>query len=113
MTKKEELTLLLNLFIKDNLKHGFADATIDAYVDKFINATTKPNIKKLNKLIDNFEMAVAELSPETHDPEFDADYRPYRVEQFLFNHDELKKLIAERKIWLAKKRAGVRNYMHK
>jgi hypothetical protein len=111
MDKKEYLKLFIDVFIRDNLKTGFRDEKINNYIDKFLESTKKTNVNKLNKLIDEFENVIVDLSNGHRDIEFDKSYRKYRFSQFLFEHDELKGAIKQRKIWLNKKRLGIRNYM--
>jgi len=112
MDKKEFLRLFLDVFIRDNLKHGFCEETLNDFVDKFLEATKKTNVNKLNKLIDEFENVVADLTDNIHDnDEFVKSYRKYRFKQFLFEHDELKEAIKERKVWVKKKKLGIKNYM--
>jgi hypothetical protein len=112
MNKKEFLRLFLDVFIRDNLKHGFCEETKNNYIDKFLVATEKTNVNKLNKLIDNFENVLIELNNGYRDKdEYVKFTRKYRFEQFLFEHDELKEVIKVRKVWLKKKRLGIRNYM--
>ena len=114
--RKEDLSLFLDLFIRDNLKTGFCAEKLDAYVTKYVEATTKVETNKLNKLIDEFEQSVIDLNDgfrSASDRAFDASYRPHRFKEHIFNHDELKRAIQERKNWLVKKRMGIRNYITK
>jgi hypothetical protein len=111
MDKKEFLRLFLDVFIRDNLKYGFREETLDNFVDKFLEATKKTNTNKLNKLIDQFENVIVELNDNYCDDEFSKSYRKSRFKQFLFEHNELKEAIKVRKVWVKKKKLGIKNYM--
>jgi hypothetical protein len=114
--RKQDLSLFLNLFIRDNLKFSFSEEKLDAYITKYVEATTKVKTKSLYKLIDEFEQSIIDLDDgfrSASDRKFDASIRPHRFKQYIFNHDALKEVIQERKNWLVKKRMGIKNYMAK
>ena len=113
--RKEDLTLFLSLFIRDNFKYGFEQKKLDDYITKYVEATSKVKVKQFNKLLDDFEKSISDLHDirTLEDKKLDDSFRPYRFEQFIFNQNELKEAILERKKWLVKKRMGIRNYMSK
>ena len=116
-TRKEDLTLFVKLFLKYNLKpgYGFAKDTIDEFVDKYIDATTKVKMNAFNKLLTKFENSIYDLNggATIESERWAIEYRPHRVSQFLLCQDELINAIKEREDWLIKKKMGVKNYISK